>query len=384
MKVTVSCAGRFHAYDLASQLNRFNILERVITSYPKAEVSKYGIPRDKVTSLLFWEVLNRARYKWSNFTRTSDCYLQPFLNELFDFYAAKRIPRDTQIYIGWSSKAERGLKMAKELGAITILERGSSHIEYQTEILMEEHELYNKRGHRCVTHQKVIDKELREYNAADFISVPSTFVSRTFIQRGFPESKIIRNPYGVNLKAFQPGIKLDKVFRVIYVGQMSLRKGTHYLLQAFHELHLANSELMLIGSMTEEIEPYFIHYSKSFTYLGVKPQADLTKYYNQSSVFVICSIEEGMAMVQIQAMACGLPVICTTNSGGDDIIQNGREGFVVPIRDVVALKERIIWMYEHQDESRDMGELAREKVSNSFSWNDYGKRYYDFIATQVL
>ena len=95
---------------------------------------------------------------------------------------------------------------------------------------------------------------------------------------------------------------------------------------------------------------------------------------SQGSVFCLASIEEGLAMVQPMAMACGLPVICTTNTGGADIVREGRDGFIVPIRDVDALKEKILYFYEHPDACRAMGESARLRVQAGFSWADYGNK----------
>jgi glycosyltransferase involved in cell wall biosynthesis len=91
-------------------------------------------------------------------------------------------------------------------------------------------------------------------------------------------------------------------------------------------------------------------------------------------VFCLASIEEGLAMVQVQAMACGLPVICTTNTGGADIVREGRDGFIVPIRDVNALKEKILYFYENPEAGKIMGESARRRVQAGFSWSDYGHK----------
>jgi glycosyltransferase involved in cell wall biosynthesis len=79
-------------------------------------------------------------------------------------------------------------------------------------------------------------------------------------------------------------------------------------------------------------------------------------------------------MVQAQAMACGLPVICTSNTGGADIVREGQDGFIVPIRDVNALKEKILYFYEHPDACTTMGESARARVQAGFSWSDYGHK----------
>jgi glycosyltransferase involved in cell wall biosynthesis len=93
---------------------------------------------------------------------------------------------------------------------------------------------------------------------------------------------------------------------------------------------------------------------------------------------LITSIEEGFAMVQFQAMACGLPLICTTNTGGEDLITNdGEEGFVIPIRDVDAIKEKILYLFNNPNIAKKMGQSAKIKVRDNFSWDDYGNRYVE-------
>ena len=88
------------------------------------------------------------------------------------------------------------------------------------------------------------------------------------------------------------------------------------------------------------------------------------------------SVEEGLSMVQLQAMACGLPLICTENTGGEDLItENGKEGFVIPIRDVEALKEKLLFLYKNPEITKKMGEAAKNRVAKGFSWDDYGDRY---------
>jgi len=272
-------------------------------------------------------------------------------------------------------------KKGKKLGALTILERCSSHIVYQNNILKEE---YGKFGIKLepyqLPHPKIIEKELKEYEEADYISIPSLFVKRTFLGKGIPGNKLIHVPYGVDLSQFRQVPKTDNIFRVIFTGGMSLRKGVHYLLPAFSELNLPNSELMLIGSFNEEIKPFFKKYEGRFKWLGHIPQKELYKYYSQGSVFVLMSIEEGMAYVQTQAMACGLPVVATTNTGGEDIIRDGKDGFVIPIRDVEKLKEKLVYLYENPEARRKMGESAQQRVNQGFTWDDYGDKIIKLYA----
>jgi glycosyltransferase involved in cell wall biosynthesis len=370
VKITISVLGRFHSFYLAKQLQDHNFLGRLITSYPKFEAAKYGLKPEKIKSLLMHEIHNRAWRKVNQFT---EAIINPqyLIFELFDRHASRHIMNQSDIFVGLSGASLYSLRRARRMGARTVLERGSSHMLYQKAILEEE---YSRFGlSRTVVHPKVVERELQEYQEADFIAIPSQFVKETFIRQGIPEAKLIQTPYGVDLNHFYPIPKNDKVFRIIYCGVLGLRKGIPYLLQAFSELKLRDAELWLIGSLADEIKPFLSQYaSPAIVHKGPFPEKDLYQYYSQGSVFCLASIEEGLAMVQAQAMACGLPVICTTNTGGADLVRDGQDGFIVPIRDVDALKAKLLYFYEHPDAGASMGESARMRVQTGFSWSDYG------------
>jgi len=193
---------------------------------------------------------------------------------------------------------------------------------------------------------------------------------------GIDKKKLIQIPYGVNLDEFKPGKKNDNVFRIISVGSVSVRKGNIYLLKAFSDLNLKKSELIFVGpidyEMNKIIRPYLNNLKIKF--LGRKPQQDLRKFYINSSIFVINSIEEGLAMVQAQAMACGLPIIATTNSGGEDIIDNNKNGFICNIRDVEQLKKKILFFYENKKEHAKFCISAENKSKSFLSWQNYGRK----------
>lgn len=371
IKVTISVIGRFHLFNLAQQLLKKNCLYQLITSYPKFEVIKYGIPKNKVSSIIIKEIIQRGWQKLPNFLK--EIYNpQYFIHEIFDRMAAFKLKKGANIVI---VSGLHTLRKAKKNGAITIGERGSSHILYQEKILREEYEKFGARIYPfTLPHPKIIEDELKSYKEIDYISIPSLFVKRTFLEYGFPESKLIHIPYGVDLSSFKQIPKNDNIFRVVFAGGMTLRKGVHYLLQAFTELNLPNSELVLIGSLNNEIKPFFKKYKGKFNWIGHIPQNELYKYYSQGSVFVMPSIEEGLSMVQLQAMACGLPLICAANTGGEDIIEEEKSGFVIPIRDTESLKEKLLFLYKNPEICKQMGQLAKARVSSGFTWDDYGDK----------
>jgi glycosyltransferase involved in cell wall biosynthesis len=370
VKITISVLGRFHLFNLAKQLQDHNCLARLITSYPKFEAAKYGINPAKVDSLLIHEIHNRG---WRKISRFTESLFNPqyMIFELFDRHVSRRLTAPGDIFVGLSSGCLYSLRRARRMGAKTVVERGSSHMLYQRNILEEEYRQFGLE--KEVVHPRVVERELLEYQEADYISIPSHFVKETFIQQGIPADKLIQTPYGVDLSNFHQVPKQDKIFRVIHCGGLSIRKGIPYLLQAFSELRLKDAELWLIGSITDEIKPFLRQFSSpAIVHKGPFFEKDLYRYYCQGSVFCLASIEEGFGMVTVQAMACGLPVICTTNAGAADIIKEGENGFILPIRDVEALKEKILYFYENPEAGRTMGETARLRVQAGCSWSDYG------------
>jgi glycosyltransferase involved in cell wall biosynthesis len=383
MQVNIAVWGRFHAFDLANQLCKKDSLNLLITTYPTFKGAEFEIKQQYIKSLLYLELFSRTWKKIPNRIKKNN--FQLFWLEWFDRDVVKSLEEGFDIFVGWSGACFWSIQKAKEMGAMTIIERGSSHMAYQTEILEEEYDRWGLKF--TATHPGVYEREIQSYAECDRISIPSLFSKRTFIAQGIPESKLIHVPYGTSLRDFYPVKKKDDVFRVIYCGGINLRKGVPYLLQAFYELQLPNAELWLVGTLDPEIESFLKKYSSDQIVLkGAQSQNQLRWYYSQCSVFCIASIEEGIAMVQPQAMACGLPIIHTTNTGGEDVVRDGIDGFCIPIRDVEAIKEKIVFFHENPDLRAEMGKNALERARTSLSWDAYGDKilqeYSNLLVTK--
>jgi glycosyltransferase involved in cell wall biosynthesis len=365
--------GRFHAFDLAAQLERRGHLHQLVTSYPRFLAARWGIPRSRVSSVLSNELLRRGFERLPARLRGRTDRAAAF-HDHYGRRAARRLWPGADLLVAWSGSALPALRRARELGMATVVERGSTHIAWQTEIL---HAEYARFGLRPRTAPPgVVARELAEYAEADAIAVPSRFARRTFVERGVPEERLLCVPYGVSLASFAPreGPEQD-VFRLIHCGRVDLRKGCHYLLEAFHGLRLPRAELWLVGPVAPELEAFRRRYaSPAIVFHGPRPQAELAGFYGRASVFCLASLEEGMAMVIPQAMACGLPVIATPNSGAEEAVRDGVEGWIVPIRDVAALRRRIVELYEDPERRRAMGRAALARVREGFTWDAYGDR----------
>jgi hypothetical protein len=134
VKITISVLGRFHLFYLAKQLQDQNFLARLITSYPKFEAAKYGINPANIDSLLIHEIHNRG---WQKISRFTESLFNPqyMIFELFDRHASRHITNHCDIFVGLSGSSLYSLRRARQLGAKTVLERGSSHMLEQRRIL---------------------------------------------------------------------------------------------------------------------------------------------------------------------------------------------------------------------------------------------------------
>lgn len=375
MKITIIVPGKFHAFYLAEQLEKKKLLNRLITTYPKFLLKKFNIPSNKISSFFLKEIIQKILTKFRLNMIVNKAIF--FMNIIFEKYATKKIDyKNTKILISWSGVAESSFKSNYNKNYIKILERGSSHILFQNKILKEEYQRFGIK--KEVVTKSIIEKELREYELADYIMVPSLFSKKTFLEFGVKEDKIMCIPYGVDLNEFKRDQKFHNNFIILNVGQVSIRKGSYYLLKAFSELNLENSELHLVGNIDFDMEKIIGQFkeNKNIKFFNHVSQNKLPDFYNNSDIFVIPSLEEGMAVVQLQAMASGLPVICTTNSGGSDIIDENKNGYVIKIRDIEKLKEKIIYLHNNKEILNKFRENSYIKANKFLSWDNYGDKIY--------
>ena len=278
------------------------------------------------------------------------------------------------------------IRAAKNKGMKTIVERGSSHILNQDKVLKEE---YKRFGIDFSINKAVIEKELKEYEEADFISVPSFYVKKSFLDYGIKEDKIVMNPYGVG-SFFKPADNLQqkpgKKFTIVYVGSLSIRKGLIYLFQALNMLDLPENcyEVWFIGKVDNLLEDAIRKYKRTnWKFFGHINFYELQQYLVQCDVAVHPSLEEGLSMVIPQLMSCGVPVIITPNTGGENIIKDGENGFVVPVRSPESIANKITYLYNQPEELERLKKVVVQSVNNGFIWNDYGDRYAAFLQKIV-
>ena len=380
VKVVLSTIGKFHHFDLARELHKRQALEAIYTGYPMFKLKNEKLPSNLIKTYPWIHAPYMVSWPKRILGARGVQHWEFLDKKTFDRHVSKNIPK-CEAFIGLSGSAlNTGLAVQKR-GGIYICDRGSSHIRMQDRLLREEYERFSVPF--IGIDPRVIRLEEAEYAQADFITVPSEFVRRSFVEYGIPENKLVKIPYGVNLGKFNKvGSPAPDRFDVTFVGNVSLQKGVPYLVQAFNKLKHPRKSLKFIGS----IEPHckkiimaMIPHDAHIDFLGHVPQKQLKDFLSNSHVMVLPSLQEGLAMVQAQALACGCPVIGTTNSGAEDLFEDGKEGYIVPIRDSSALREKMQWLADNPDFREAMSIAALEKVRSIGGWEYYGQSMHDFI-----
>ena len=380
MKVVVSCLKKFHAFALAEQMNNNNSLRIFFTTY--AYQKNFFIR--KIVNRVDKEIIPKSKIKTNYFLAFLVKFLknQFILVELYDIWVSLNLRslKKIDVFIGWSSMSYRSMKVAKEKGALTILERGSSHILFQKNILQEE---YKKFGLKFYFNKNIVKKELKEYELADYISIPSQFVMNSFLEHGVSKDKLFLNPYGAStfFKRTEDN-KKNKKFTIVYLGTSCIRKGVNYLLESIQNLNInkINYEVLFIGKVEDEMKSIIADFNTTnCKFIGFVNHYDLPKILSNCDVAIHPSIEEGMSMVTLQLLACGVPVIATFNTGASEVVKNDYNGYIVEIRKPQAIADKIEYLYSNPELLKQMKLNSVKSVSQNFKWDDYGDRYYKFL-----
>ncbi len=375
MKIALSVAAKFHTFDLARELYARGVLASIFTGYPRFKLKNETLP-DALIKTFPWVQTPYMAFPFMQHLPRSVIREWENLSAItFGDYVARNLP-ECDLYVGLSGSALPAGKKAHQRGAKFVCDRGSSHIRAQDELLREEHAQWNMPF--VGIDPRTTAREESEYEEADCITVPSTFVYRTFVEQGVSANKLRLLPYGVNLSRFQPVDKPDSQrFDILFVGGMSLRKGVQYLVQAYQKIKHPAKSLTFVGapsaSLIEALTTRGL-WPEDAIVLGHIPQAELKQIMSRSHVLVLPSLEEGLAMVMAQAMACACPVVASNHTGAEDLMTDGVEGFIVPVRDVEALTEKLQQLADKPMLRDSMGEKALQKVQSLGGWSEYGDK----------
>ena len=374
MRIVQAVFGVFHHFELARELEHRGHLETIYSTWPWARLEREGLARNKVETFPWLHtpetLLLRAgiNYRW---LRNPLGYANALA---FDEWTFRRIP-ECDAFVAISGAGLKTGRLVQQRGGRFVCDRGSSHQRYQEQLVSEEYRRW--KVNRAVTHIRNILREEEIYETADAITVPSHFAAKSFIESGLPAEKIKVIPYGVRLERFtRTGEPPANCFQVLFAGSVGLRKGVPYLLEAFARVRHSAKRLRVVGAVHPDIKTVLGSLPReNVEFIGVVKQDRLAELMSTSHLMVLPSLEEGLALVQGQALACGCPVLCSTNTGGEDLFTNGVEGFIVPIRDVAALAEKMQQIADDPALQQRMSEAALARVRDLGGWHQYGDNW---------
>lgn len=379
MKLTLSCGRKFHSDHLAAALLKRGALEQVITANPPFTYRRH--------TALVGHIAHTVPYYVPGLLLARLPGLRRFTPEL-DWCASRCFDRDvarnlagSQVLLAWAWSARRSFERAHELGMRCVLEECGSANVHQEAILAEEHQRLGI-PYRNPIAGRVIANERRECELADVILCPSEYVANSFASYGIPRRKCLVIPYATNprFRARQPKNASGDSLHVLFVGSVGIRKGLLYLLQALALLNDRRITCTVIGRMDPVLVPILEPYRHLFHHIPSVPHEQMPAHFAAAQVFVLPTLDEGMAYVVMEALASGTPVITTPNSGAEGIVMEEHNGFLVPIRNPQAIADCLSRCLDAPEIVERLSAAALE-TATAWSWDDYAQRLLTVLAS---
>ena len=368
LRVGIATSGRFHLLDLARELDALGIDVRFYSYVSRKRAKRFGLPARCHVALLpfLFPLVAIERLFPRVFPRT----MERLMCWALDTLAILRMRR-CDVFICMSGMYLNAPRFARwRYGALVVLHRGSRHILSQNYILA------RLSGAKQVT-PFMVRRELEGYDISDRIAVPSVHVVESFATWPEHARKLFLNPYGVALEQFpvRSGT-LPAEPTVLFVGHWSYQKGVDVLVEAISGME--GVRLVHVGPLADA--PFPTNHSK-FIHHDPVPQWELTRFYRSAHVFALASRQDGLAVVILQALASGLPVVCTERTGGADLLHVpglARLIRVVPTDDPSALRRALAQALKDATGETGIAPIT-EAEREALSWSGYALRDLQFM-----
>jgi glycosyltransferase involved in cell wall biosynthesis len=190
--------------------------------------------------------------------------------------------------------------------------------------------------------------------------------------------------YGVDLDLFsaRTTAPVAKPLTVGFVGALSQRKGARYLLGALAALPKSSTKLIIYTRTSVDRDLIRGFESVDIEIRGGLSDAALAADLKQCDLVALPSIAEGFGLVILEAMACGVPVLCTTSTGGADFIAHRQNGLLIAPGSVAAIEQELAWALTHRDELFQIGQTARVEAEKH-SWAEYRRKFFAAYSASV-
>jgi glycosyltransferase involved in cell wall biosynthesis len=348
----------------------------------------YEIPPTRLTRLPTREMVRLATEKLLGRSFTEQSALSVFsVYRGLDARVARGLTSDRalpEVIYAFEDGALESFKVAKERAVRTVYDLPIAYWKTTRQLLEEEAERLPRweptLGATRDSEQK-LQRKTEELELAETIICPSKFVFDS-LPRHIRESKqCVVAPFGS--PRIQPAANPNNSkLRVLFAGSMTQRKGLADVLAAFKLLHTRNIELVIMG---RPLLPMSFYRSEFAHFLHEPPRnnAAVLDLMQTCGLLVLPSLVEGRAVVQHEALACGLPLIVTRNAGAEDMIVPGETGFLVEPRSPEAIAEKINWFASNRNHLYDIRESCRRKAAE-YSWAGYTRRVLEAISSPAV
>ncbi len=274
-------------------------------------------------------------------------------------------------------------KIAKQQGIKTLYELPIAYWETAHHLLKEEATRYPEWEGTLITTRDgpaKCKRKSEEIELADHIICPSDFVKRSIPPSILSNKPCTVLPYGAPLPELTNNWNNPRQqgpLKILFAGSLSQRKGLADLFTAMKLVGPAKAHLTVVGTPILPISFYKKQFP-GFTYFSSMPQAALFQLMQNQDLLALPSIIEGRALVQLEALGCGLPILITPNTGGEDMVTDSENGFLIPIRSPEAIAEKINWLYTHQEQLPAFRKNARTSAEQN-GWATYRKQLAHFL-----
>lgn len=305
-------------------------------------------------------------------------------NVHFDRLVAKKLPRGATV-ISHYGASRATFEQARSSGGRAVLDYPIARLDVSQALLDEEAALHFEfadslaRPYALTLTPRELRRLAAEVELADVVVVGSQYAAESFQGIVEPE-RLAVVPYGVDTSTFSPRTcerPEGGPLRVLFAGHVSLRKGIVYVLEAMKQLDPSQFELTLVGRLLGKGVGLRRYQGRFRHQRDICPQ-EMPEVYRQADVLVLPSLVEGSALVVLEAMASGIPVIVTPNVGAD-AVRDGAEGFVVPIRSAEQIAERLARFAADPALLRAMGQAARKRALD-YDWSNFHVAFQQVMA----
>lgn len=271
-------------------------------------------------------------------------WLRSALHPWFDRWATARLKPGDNIISSYGY-ANHAFKKVKRDGGFTMVDAGNSHPAHFWEVVSEEHAIWGVKRPPYPPHWNRRARAMME--DTDYVICPSRFVEKTFLDRGFTPQQLLYAPFPTDLSLFRPEpgtIPPPAPLLVVCTGSVCLRKGVPYLLEAARLIRKDRDVKLLL---TDQVESAMKEILATYSDIPIEwaptlGHRELAARLRTAHVFALLSLEDGFARTVTEALACGIPAVVTNHTGAMDFIVEGKNGYVVPIRDPHAAAEAIV------------------------------------------